>query len=112
VISAINHLHAHGVVHRDIKAENIMFKSAENKEDIDIKIIDFGLSAKFHTENNFKSLKTIVGSPYYLAPEILTKNYNEQCDMWSVGVLTYFMLSGTFPFDGKSHAELISKTLK
>lgn len=101
----------HGVVHRDIKAENIMFKNAQNQEDLDIKLIDFGLSVKFQTENNIRSLKTIVGSPYYLAPEVLMKNYNEKCDMWSMGVLIYFMLSGCFPFDGKTHSELMNKTM-
>ncbi len=76
VLQAVNHLHIHGVVHRDIKAENIMFKSSQCQKDLDIKLIDFGLSARFSTDNAMRNLQTVVGSPYYLAPEVLAKNYN------------------------------------
>ena len=72
----MNHLHIHGVVHRDIKAENIMFKSNHGKKDLDIKLIDFGLSARFSSDQSMRNLQTVVGSPYYLAPEVLARNYN------------------------------------
>lgn len=76
VLQAVNHLHIHGVVHRDIKAENIMFKSSSCHKDLDIKLIDFGLSARFSSDHAMRNLQTVVGSPYYLAPEVLAKNYN------------------------------------
>jgi calcium-dependent protein kinase len=63
-------------VHRDIKAENIMLKSACD-DDLDIKLIDFGLSSRFDTNDKERVMSTIVGSPYYMAPEVLLKHYNE-----------------------------------
>ena len=104
VLSAVNHLHKNGIVHRDIKAENIMFRSSK-EEDWEIKVIDFGISAKLNS--NFTKMHNIVGSPFSIAPEIFSEEYDHKCDMWSVGVLTYFLLSGTVPFTGNSHHEVI-----
>ena len=88
---AINHCHASGVVHRDIKPENIMVDL-----DGELKFIDFGLSKKF--SDHSKSLKTVVGTPFYMAPEVIESKYNEKCDIWSLGVLMYVLLSGYLPF--------------
>jgi calcium-dependent protein kinase len=71
-----------------------------------IKIIDFG-TAKIYEQN--KSENKIIGSSYYIAPEVLHKNYNEKCDIWSVGVILYILLCGRAPFTGHNHNEILSK---
>ena len=72
-------------------------------DEIHIKLIDFGTS-NFFKQNEILTLK--VGSPYYIAPEVLNKNYNEKCDIWSAGVVLYVMLTGNFPFVGKTSQKL------
>lgn len=86
---AIGHCHANGIVHRDIKPENIMIG-----KDKEVKLIDFGLSK----QSSSSSLSTIAGTPYYMAPEVLEGYYNNKCDIWSLGVLLYVLLSGYLPF--------------
>jgi calcium-dependent protein kinase len=104
IILAISYCHSHGVCHRDIKPENILFASKD--EDSPIKLIDFGLS-KVMTDNSL--FKSIVGTPYYMAPEVLKGEYDVKCDIWSCGVLLYIMLSGRQPFFGKNDNEIMVK---
>ena len=99
-------MHSKGIIHRDIKAENIMFKY-NSPHDLQVKLIDFGSSTKL-TDTNSK-LHTLVGSPYSIAPEVYQKEYDSQCDMWSIGVLIYYLLSGTIPFHGCTKEALIEK---
>jgi calcium-dependent protein kinase len=99
---AINHCHASGVVHRDIKAENIMYGA-----DGEIKLIDFGLSRKINSKHSH--MQTITGTPYYMAPEVLEGDYTQQCDVWSLGVLMYVLLCGYLPFQGENRNVVFHK---
>lgn len=90
------------IVHRDLKPENFLYKTAD--DDAPIKIIDFGLSR--HDTQNFGVMKTKVGTPYYVAPEVLKRDYTKSCDVWSIGVITYILLCGYPPFYGDSDTEI------
>ena len=109
IFSGLWYLHDNKILHRDIKLENIMISGKEIDKSTDeelfwIKIIDFG-TAKIFEKN--KKEKDVVGSSYYIAPEVLKKNYNEKCDIWSVGIILYMTLVGKAPFDGKDDDEII-----
>ena len=107
VLLAISHCHSRGITHRDLKPENILFESLKN--DAEIKLIDFGLSRKYSKD---EKMHTIVGTPYYVAPEVLKGNYDEKCDIWSIGAMTYLMLCGDPPFTGDSNNEIFKKIVK
>ena len=111
VFSGLWYLHENKILHRDIKLENIMIDGKEKDKSTGeelfwAKIIDFG-TAKLFEKN--KKEKDVVGSSYYIAPEVLKQNYNEKCDTWSVGVILYMTLVGRAPFDGKDDEEIIYK---
>jgi calcium-dependent protein kinase len=65
-----------------------------------MKIIDFGDAIPFDT-NGKRKITEVLGTPYYIAPEVLDRNYNEKCDIWSIGVITFLLLSGRAPFFGE-----------
>ena len=90
--------------YRDLKPENILLE--QNKDFDQIKIIDFGTSLVFDSS---KPLDEKLGTPYYIAPEVLNKKYNEKCDIWSCGVILYIILSGIPPFNGQSDQEIMKK---
>ena len=109
VFSGLKYLHENNILHRDLKPENILISKKEtdlldDNEYFWIQIIDFGTAKIF---KNDKNEKTVVGSPYYIAPEVLKKDYNEKCDTWSVGVILYMFLVGKPPFNGSSSAEIV-----
>lgn len=97
VLSAVYYCHSNKVIHRDLKPENILIESEKEakKEFFQIKIIDFGTSDVIRKNT---MLTKQIGTPYYIAPEILNNSYNEKCDLWSCGVILYIMLCGTPPF--------------
>jgi calcium-dependent protein kinase len=101
ILGAITYCHSKQITHRDIKPENILFKSNESNNEI--KLIDFGLSKKF---NRKEKMHTILGTPYYIAPEVLKGEYDCKCDVWSIGAITYMMLCGSPVFNGTSNNEI------
>ena len=107
VLHAISYCHSRGVTHRDLKPENILFETLDSESEI--KLIDFGLSRKVF---NDEKMHTILGTPYYVAPEVLQGEYDEKCDIWSIGALTYIMLCGDPPFKGNSNHDIFNKILR
>ncbi|PON86064.1 Serine/threonine protein kinase [Trema orientale] len=93
IAEVVRMCHANGVMHRDLKPENFLF--ANKKEHSPLKAIDFGLSVFFKPGERFSE---IVGSPYYMAPEVLKRNYGPEVDIWSAGVILYILLCGVPPF--------------
>ncbi|KAA0044175.1 hypothetical protein IC582_009627 [Cucumis melo] len=93
IVEVVQLCHKHGVIHRDLKPENFLF--ANKKENSPLKAIDFGLSIFFKPGEKFSE---IVGSPYYMAPEVLKRNYGPEIDIWSAGVILYILLCGVPPF--------------
>ena len=88
-------MHQQGLVHRDIKAENILIKTEGEKSWI--KLIDFGLGI---SNKNKQKLKDKLGTPEYIAPEVISGKYDEKCDIWGFGVILHTMLGGDMPFLG------------
>ncbi|KAK4419575.1 Calcium-dependent protein kinase [Sesamum alatum] len=93
IVEVVQMCHLQGVMHRDLKPENFLF--ANKKETSPLKAIDFGLSVFFKPGERFNE---IVGSPYYMAPEVLKRNYGPEVDIWSAGVILYILLCGVPPF--------------
>ena len=132
---AVDHCHSHNIVHRDLKPENFLF--THKGEDAVLKIIDFGLSCGFQkgvvltsrvgtpyvlvsTGTRDACVRTLMSRPccvarvvgdtrYYIAPEVLEKNYSCECDVWSVGVILYILLCGYPPFWGDRDQDIFRK---
>ena len=107
ILSAINYCHKNGICHRDLKPENILLlnKENENGEDNKIKIIDFGLSQYISD----KKLNSRVGTAYYVSPEVLSGEYSEKCDVWSIGIILCVLLTGEPPFNGANDSIIYNK---
>lgn len=99
--------HLHGLVHRDMKPENFLFKST--KEDSPLKATDFGLSDFIRPDKKFQD---IVGSAYYVAPEVLKRKSGPESDVWSIGVITYILLCGRRPFWDRTEDGIFKEVLK
>ena len=106
LLSALHYCHKVGVIHRDIKIQNIMFA---NPDDItSLKLIDFGLAGRITTESIYQAMGTAI----YLAPEVIIGEYDERIDMWSLGILIYYTVNGVPPFQGRSARELYQNIVK
>ncbi|XP_064970392.1 calcium-dependent protein kinase 2 isoform X2 [Musa acuminata AAA Group] len=107
IVNVVNICHFMGVMHRDLKPENFLL--ATNEEDAMLKATDFGLSV-FIEEG--KVYKDIVGSAYYIAPEVLKQRYGKEIDIWSAGVILYILLSGVPPFWAETERGIFDAILK
>lgn len=108
ILSALAYLHSSDFVFRDLKTENVMFASPVKEGDVgNVKLIDFGLCCPF--ERGMKLAKA-AGTPYSVAPELVTApvQYDQKCDSWSAGVVMYILLSGKYPFKGRTKEELLN----
>lgn len=104
VVTGIEACHSMGVIHRDVKLENILLV---NKDDPgEVKLIDFGMSALFTDDSN--TFGDLVGSPSYIAPEVFRGRHGREVDIWSAGVVLYMLLSGSWPFNGKTTEEMFA----
>ena len=132
VFIAISYLHSQNVFHGDLKRENILLESLNNKNNskiisninnnntietktknllknlinYEVKLVDFG-AAKMFTSN--KKMSGIIGTTYYCSPEVIDDLYREECDEWACGILMYILLTGYPPFDGDSEEEIFDK---
>ena len=103
MLNAINYCHAHSICHRDIKLENWVY--ANPSSDSQLKLIDWGMSRIFTGE----PMTQIHGTVYYVSPQVLAGNYDNKCDVWSIGVIVYMILSGSPPFPGQNDQEIINR---
>ncbi|GAB4848950.1 hypothetical protein Ancab_003764 [Ancistrocladus abbreviatus] len=107
ILNVVAYCHLQGVVHRDLKPENFLFTSKD--EDSRLKAIDFGLSDFVKPDGK---LNDIVGSAYYVAPEVLHRSYSTEADVWSIGVIAYILLCGSRPFWARTESGIFRAVLK
>ncbi|XP_076959389.1 calcium-dependent protein kinase 1-like [Bidens hawaiensis] len=106
IMGVVEACHSMGVMHRDLKPENFLFMN--KREDAVLKTIDFGLSVFFKPGESFHD---VVGSPFYVAPEVLKKNYGPEVDIWSAGVIVYILLFGVPPFWAETEQGIFEQVL-
>ncbi|KAJ3680406.1 hypothetical protein LUZ60_016684 [Juncus effusus] len=107
VVGVVEACHSLGVMHRDLKPENFLLVNRD--DDSSLKAIDFGLSVFFKPGQVFSD---VVGSPYYVAPEVLCKHYGPEADVWTAGVILYILLSGVPPFWAETQQGIFDAVLK
>ncbi|CAN1278436.1 CDPK-related protein kinase [Linum perenne] len=107
ILNVVAFCHLQGVVHRDLKPENFLYTSKE--ENSHLKVIDFGLSDYVRPDER---LNDIVGSAYYVAPEVLHRSYSTEADVWSIGVIAYILLCGSRPFWARTESGIFRAVLK
>ncbi|GMY05981.1 CDPK-related kinase 5-like [Fagus crenata] len=107
ILNVVAFCHLQGVVHRDLKPENFLYSSKD--ENSQLKAIDFGLSDFVKPDDR---LNDIVGSAYYVAPEVLHRSYSTEADVWSIGVIAYILLCGSRPFWARTESGIFRTVLK
>ncbi|GAB2267557.1 Calcium-dependent protein kinase 5 [Dionaea muscipula] len=107
IVGVVQTCHSLGVMHRDLKPENFLLVNKD--DDFSLKAIDFGLSVFFKPGQTFSD---VVGSPYYVAPEVLMKHYGPEADVWTAGVILYILLSGVPPFWAETQHGIFDAVLK
>nr|BCU41347.1 calcium-dependent protein kinase [Gentiana scabra] len=107
IVGVVEACHSLGVMHRDLKPENFLLINKD--DDFSLKAIDFGLSVFFKPGQIFSD---VVGSPYYVAPEVLLKHYGPEADVWTAGVILYILLSGVPPFWAETQQGIFDAVLK
>jgi len=106
LFSCVAYLHSNGIVHRDLKPDNIIMETS-NLGDFNIKLIDFGAAYSFNNShyrkygNQERKIRLRIGTPYYMAPEVIAGYYDKKCDLWSLGIIMFILLSGEPPFRGE-----------
>lgn len=129
ILQGVSYCHSLGVAHRDLKPENILLENQRSNPHI--KIINFGLSRVFTEDlyedqmageeqvsqaqdrsqniNSLQRTMTVVGTSFYMAPEVLQREYDKKCDVWSCAVIMYILLCGRPPFDGATERDILRK---
>ena len=106
ILSALVYLHSLNIVHRDLKLENMLIEKPNSQI---LKLADFGIATELKPG---KSLSMVIGTINYIAPEVIKRKYNSQCDLWSAGVILYILLSGSLPFHGSSKKNTLALIAK
>lgn len=106
MLVAVAYLHAHNIIHRDLKLENFLYERPDSDH---LKLIDFGF-AKYH--NLGEKMSRSCGSLHYIAPEVLARNYDEKADLWSLGVIVYMLVTGQPPFFGSTDKKCLTRIQK
>lgn len=109
IIKGVDYLHSMGIVHCDIKPENILCKNREWP--LHVKLCDFGLANFYDKHDDQSTMTAMIGTPGYVAPEVVKREpYGPPVDMWACGVVLYVMLSGRMPFYGKDDVQCLRRT--
>ena len=113
LLSVVFYCHSGNIINRDLRLENILVESIDWREMhgddvplLNIRVSDFKSARSY---KNSKKLNKKVGNPYYIAPEVLKRKYNEKCDIWSCGIIMYILLTGKPPFSGSTDKEVLDK---
>jgi len=107
--AGVRYIHSRSICHRDLKPENFLLQARTPIEESVVKIIDFGLACRF---NEGEPMNSQLGTPGYVAPEVLKGNYEKSCDLWSCGVIMFILLCGYPPFGGSTPEEVCAATLR
>jgi calcium-dependent protein kinase len=102
ILSALVYLHSLNIVHRDLKLENMLIEKPNSQV---LKLADFGIATELKPG---KFLSMLIGTMNYIAPEVVKRKYNNQCDLWSAGVIMFILLSGTLPFKSSSKKKTLA----
>lgn len=106
ILEAVAFCHDHNIVHRDLKPENLLIDENDHNH---IKVIDFGTSIEFDPK---KKMHRMYGTCYYIAPEVLEGSYGKECDVWSIGVILYVLVTGSVPFGGSNDKEIMKSVAR